>query len=84
MVILVPRHRADCAIRGSRASGTVGQERLTSMLFLTGEEGQGLVAYALILILVVLVLLTALSLVQVDVLRLYKDTTNVVGKIFAP
>ena len=52
------------------------------MWFLASEDGQGLVAYALILILVAIVVVTALGLVGVDVLRLYTDAAEVATKTF--
>jgi pilus assembly protein Flp/PilA len=52
------------------------------MWFFVSEDGQGLVAYALILILVAIVVVAGLSLVGADVLNLYTNATDVAAKTF--
>ena len=58
------------------------QERLAEMLFLPGEEGQGLVEYALIIASIALLAIIALLLAGVNVMALYADIAGRIGGLW--
>jgi Flp pilus assembly pilin Flp len=51
------------------------------MLFLPGEEGQGLVEYALIITSIAILVMLALLLAGVNLLALYADVTESIGSL---
>jgi Flp pilus assembly pilin Flp len=57
------------------------QERSAGMLFLPGEEGQGLVEYALIITSIAILVMLALLLAGVNLLALYADVTESIGSL---
>lgn len=52
------------------------------MLFLPGEEGQGLVEYALIIASIAILAIIALLLAGVNVMALYADITGRIGGLW--
>jgi Flp pilus assembly pilin Flp len=51
------------------------------MLFLPGEEGQGLVEYALIITSIAILVMLALLLAGVNLMALYADVTDRIGSL---
>jgi Flp pilus assembly pilin Flp len=52
------------------------------MFFVAGEEGQGLVEYALIIASIAILAIIALLLAGVNVVALYADVTGKIGGLF--